>query len=237
VSAVFLSPSYVAQEELRGVADLVEGFPGVPTVALISRHDATSSCRLLQLGAHGVRRLVDLNGRHGWRQLRDLMTHPTSPTAASILERLVPALGDPSIDCRGLFEIMVRVAPTTTTVVSLAEQVRVSSSTFVSRFLRARLPSPKKYLVRVRLLYAARLMEVPGLSLADVAYRLQYSSPQSFGRHLRAVLGITASEFRARYRFETSLEEFLGRLIVPFRSRFSTFHPLDQGVGIPGRTW
>lgn len=237
VRAVFVSPSYVQREELPRVADLVDGFPGVPTVALVSRHDAIASRRLLDLGAHGVRNLVDLNGRHAWQFLRDLTSHPTSPTAARILGRLTPALGDPTLDCRAVFEVMVRTAPTVCTACSLAEYLRVSSSTFTSRFLRAKLPSPKQYLVGVRLLYAATLLEIPGLSVADVAYRLQYSSPQSFGRHLRTVLGVTASEFRLRYRFGGALDDFLGRLVVPFKRRFSTFHPLDQGVGIPGRTW
>ncbi len=237
VRAVFVSPSYVGREELHHVADLVDGFPGVPTVALVSRHNAIASRRLLDLGAHGVRNLVDLNGRHGWQFLRDLTSHPASPTAARILRRLIPALGEPTVDCKAVFEVVVRTAPTVVTARSLAKYLRVSPSTFTSRFLRAEIPSPKRYLAGVRLLYAATLLEIPGLSVADVAYRLQYSSPQSFGRHLRSVLGVTASEFRVRYRFDEALNDFLGRLVVPFRSRFSTFHPLDQGVGIPGRTW
>ena len=60
----------------------------------------------------------------------------------------------------------------------------------MSRFARAGLPSPKNYLAAIRLLHAAFLFETAGLSVADVAYRLEYSSPQSFGRHLRAMLGL-----------------------------------------------
>jgi transcriptional regulator GlxA family with amidase domain len=237
VNAVFVSPSCVSHRELPQVADLVEGFPGVATVAVVSRHDAVSSSRLLDLGAHGVRKLVDLSGRHGWQYLRDFVSHPASPTAARIFARLVPALGDASGDCRTVFEVMVRIAPTVSTVRAMAQYLQVAPSTFMSRFLRAGLPSPKQYLAGIRLLYAAALLEVPGLSIADVSYRLQYSSPQSFGRHLRTLLGMTATEFRARFRFRVALEDFVVRLIVPFRSRFPSFHPLDLGVGFPGRTW
>src|SRR5439155_16581475 len=49
----------------------------------------------------------------------------------------------------------------------------------------------------MRLLHAAYLFLNPGLSVSDVAYRLDYSSPQSFGRHLKAMLGVTAGEFRS----------------------------------------
>ena len=234
VSAVFVSPGCVTKDELPRVARLVDGFPGVSTVAVVSRHDRASSERLLELGAFGVRRMVDISAYDGWRYLRDLVSHPSSPTAARIFNRLIPALGQPTEDCRALFEAFVRLAPAVTTVKGLTGRLEIHHSTFMSRFLRSSLPSPKRYLVAIRLLYAAAFMEIPGLTLTDVAYRLQYSSPQSFGRHLRNVLGMTAGEFRARYPFDVALEEFLERLIVPFQHEFGTFHPLDQGVGSLG---
>jgi AraC-like DNA-binding protein len=104
----------------------------------------------------------------------------------------------------------------------------------MSRFFRAQLPSPKRYLAAIRLVYAAGLLESPGLSISDVAYQLEYSSPQSFGRHLRAVLGLTAGEFRRRYPFPTALRDFVERMILPFRRALRTFHPLDDGVESPG---
>ena len=84
---------------------------------------------------------------------------------------------------------MIRLAPETPTVTALAQQLSVRPSTLMSRFARAGLPSPKNYLAAIRLLHAAFLFETAGLSVADVAYRLEYTSPQSFGRHLRAMLG------------------------------------------------
>jgi hypothetical protein len=89
----------------------------------------------------------------------------------------------------------------------------------------------------VRLVYAAALLEAPGFSIADVAHQLEYSSPQSFGRHLRNALGMTAAEFRRRYPFRQALKDFITRLIVPFRPAFRSFHPLDHGVGDPGTDW
>ena len=237
VQAVLVSPACIMPDELPRVASLIDGFPGIPTVALISRHDSRSSERLLELGAHGVRKLIDLSHKNGWRYLRDLVSHPTSPTAARIFRRLNPALECATPDCRRVFEAVVRVAPGVTTALRLAEHFNVLPSTFTSRFLRAGLPSPKRYLAATRVLYAAALFEVPGLSVADVAYRLQFSSPQSFGRHLRTAVGTTAGEFRIRYSFELALDDFVRRLVDPFRDTFRTFHPLEPGVGYLGQTW
>lgn len=237
IRAVLVSPRLVPREDLAGVAALVRQFPGVPTVAVVSEHDALSSERLLALGASGVRRIVDVTERDGWRHLRELVTYPVSPTAARILTQLIPALGEPTEDCRRFFELIVRRSPTLPSVRSLTRELRVRPSTFMSRFFRAGVASPKRYLTSTRLLYAAELFQTSGLSIADVAYRLDYSSPQSFGRHVRAIAGITAGEFRRRRTFEGALEDYIVRLILPYRATFRTFHPLEHGVAGFGHRW
>jgi AraC-like DNA-binding protein len=136
-------------------------------------------------------------------------------------------------DARLFVEAMIRLAPDTPTVTALAERLYVRPSTLMSRFARAGLPSPKNYLSAIRLLHAAYLFEASGLSVADVAYRLEYSSPQSFGRHLRAMLGVTALEFRRRFPFPVALERFVELMVEPYRDEWRDFHPV-AGVGPSG---
>src|SRR5881396_1815032 len=121
----------------------------------------------------------------------------------------VPALDEGTGDVRAFFEAVARLAPVLSTVRRLARHLRICSSTLMSRFYRANLPSPKTYLAGMRLVHAAYLFSNPGLSVADVAYRLDYSSPQSFGRHLKAMLRVTAGEFRRRFPFDVSLERYV----------------------------
>jgi len=228
VGAVLLSAGFVPPDQIPTVASLVRGFPGVPAVAVVARHDGRSTERLLDLGASGVRRVVDLSERDGWRRLRDLVVHPASPISAAILAGVMPELDRVPEDCRLFFQSLIRLAPGVGTVRTFCRRVGVRPSTLMSRFFRARLPSPKQYLSSIRLIYVAALLEVRGLSVADVAYRLEYSSPQSFGRHLRALTGLTASEFRRRTSFAGSVERFRADLIVPHRAVFRRFHPLNN---------
>jgi AraC-like DNA-binding protein len=79
------------------------------------------------------------------------------------------------------------------------------------------------------------LFETSGLSVADVSYRLEYSSPQSFGRHLRAMLGLTASEFRRRFPFPNALGRFLELMVSPYVPIWRTFHPIAAGSWDGGR--
>jgi AraC-like DNA-binding protein len=100
----------------------------------------------------------------------------------------------------------------------------------MSRFARAELPSPKNYLAAIRLLHASYLFETAGLSVADVSYRLEYSSPQSFGRHLRAMLGLTAMEFRRRFPFPVALARFIELMVEPYVTIWEAFHPVAAGT-------
>jgi AraC-like DNA-binding protein len=230
VDALVLSVHACRGDELPVVARFVREFPAIPAVALVSRHDHTASDTLLKLGATGVRSAIDCTEPAGWRRLRDLIGHPASPVAARILSRLVPALVDATGEVRTFFEAVARLAPVLSTVRGLTRHLRVCSSTLMSRFYRAGLPSPKTYLAGMRLLHAAYLFSNPGVSVSDAAYRLDYSSPQSFGRHLKAMLGITAGEFRQRFPFDVALERYVDLLITPYRETLRAFCPLDAGL-------
>jgi AraC-like DNA-binding protein len=226
VDAVLLSVRQCAEERTDIVDQLVRGFPGVPTVALVTGHDSTVSETLLRLGATGVRQVVDVTAASGWARLRQLVAEPASRAAARILSPVFHALPGLPPDARIYLELLIRVAPDTTAVRTLARRFQLKPSTMMSRFSRAGLPSPKTYLAAIRLLYAAQYFEGGGRSVSDVAYRLDCSSPQSFGRTLRAMLGITPGEFRRRFPFPAALERFLSQLVSPYQSIWARFHPL-----------
>jgi len=228
VDAVLLSVHRCGTSQLDALGSLVRGFPGIPTVALVSRHDAEGSVALLHLGATGVRQVIDVTGPDGWHRLRQLLGQPATRDVARIQGPVVAALGEVPPDAKLFFEALIRLAPDVPTARGLAERLGVRASTLMSRFLREGLPSPKSYLAGMRLVHAAVLFERPGYSVADVAYRLDYSSPQSFGRHLRNLLGVTTSELRRRYTLESALERFIGLMVVPYREAWSRFRPLAK---------
>jgi AraC-like DNA-binding protein len=229
VDAVLVSVHRCPPEQVEAVSHLVREFPGIPTVALVSQHDPGATEMLLRLGASGVRQVVDVTSPAGWNRLRLVVGQPATRAVARIQAPILAALADAPPDARLFLEALIRLAPETATVTALAERLFVRPSTLMSRFARAGLPSPKNYLAAVRLLHAAYLFQAAGLSVADVAYRLEYSSPQSFGRHLRAMLGITAVEFRRRFPFAVAQERFVELMVEPYREVWRTFHPVAVG--------
>ena len=135
------------------------------------------------------------------RKLRALLTRPEAHVEQRILDALRSELDDATEDMRMFLYDLVRAAPIISSARALSERAGLNAAALNSRFFRASLPSPKTYLGAVRVLYAAAILEDARVSLAQVAIRLHYSSPQSFTRHLRERFHIPASEFRARYSF------------------------------------
>jgi AraC-like DNA-binding protein len=230
--AVVMSVSCCGERQLARVANLVREFPRVPAVAVITESESSSAQKVLSLGHSGVRTLIDLRRPAGWTELRSLiMTTRAQDIQRIALSQLVSDLRGVPDDCWKFFEALFTVPSTVNSVRLLAKHLRVVSSTLMSRFHRSSLPSPKKYLSMARLVRAAEMFENPGLSIANVADHLDYSSPQSFGRHVRCTLSLSATEFRARYDGEGMLQRFREELVLAHMATLRTLRPLTSPFG------
>lgn len=226
--AVVLSVARCDHRARAGVAALVREFPRVPTIALLTQLDRSTPHTMLSLGSTGLRQLVDVRDADGWRELRDyLLNARGDDIQREALGALAIDLSSVHRDCWRFFEALFVSAPRVSTVRMLARELDVLPSTLMSRFFRARLPAPKQYLATARLVRAARLFENPGFSVANVANHLDYSSPQSFGRHVRTVMQLTAVQFRERYDGEGMLQHFRDSVILPYLDQLRDLRPLN----------
>jgi AraC-like DNA-binding protein len=227
-AAVIVSVSRCTQRDAASrVARMVREFPRIPAVALLTQLEPQTAQTVLTLGQSGVQRVIDVRHPAGWSELRRLLTvDRISGIQRLAVTRLATDLAGAPADCWRFFETIFQCPPNVSTVRMLSTYLGVLPSTLMSRFFRARLPAPKRYLAVARLTRAASLFENGGLSVANVSNYLDYSSPQSFGRHIRTILGITAMEFRRRYDGEGMLDRFRQDLVVPHLGVLRSFHPL-----------
>lgn len=212
------------------IASIVRDFPRVTAVALLTDADAVALAAVLSLGRSGVRTLIDARVPAGWHALRDVLARRVdraSPVESVATSRLSHDLRDAPADCQRFFFSLFAVPSEFTTVRALARALEVTPTTLVSRFARKRLPSPKAYLAMARLTRAAALLEDPAASVAAVATHLEYSSPQSFGRHLRLRLQLTPSAFRKSFDGERMLEHFRRTLVLGYLPTLRMFSPLS----------
>lgn len=217
VGAILLGVVRCGQQLDRRVASVVREFPSVPTVALLGAQAPTAEA-LLRIGNAGVTRLVDVRIPAGWSQLRRIMASEAARTAdRNALSCIRDELAPISEDTWVFFEALFAASEHNGTVQALSLRLQLLPSTLMSRFFRAKLPAPKRYLAYARLLRAARLFEDAGHSVSDVANALEFSSPQSFSRHVHCLLGISATEFRRTYSEKRMLEQMLSELVRPHR--------------------
>jgi AraC-like DNA-binding protein len=234
VHAVLLSVSYAGGQATR-VASLVREFPRVPAVALLSELGVKTPHAVLALGHSGIRRLVDVREAAGWRELRGaLMADSDDGGLRSALGQLSIDLAGAPDDCWRFFETIFTCSSRVGNVRQLARGLGVLPSTMMSRFFRLGAPAPKRYLAMARLVRAARLFENSGFSIANVANHLDYSSPQSFGRHVRTLLHLTAGEFRHRYDGAGMFERFRAELVLPYLGVLRVLRPLTAPPGWVG---
>jgi AraC-like DNA-binding protein len=223
---VLISVTKYGSQSSSRVAAMVREFPRVHAVALLTETQNSTPHTTLALGQLGIRTLVDARMPSGWQTLRNLLaSQGSSDLQRSALAQISLDLPGVSKDCWRFFELLFDSSPRISTVRQLARHLNILPSTLMSRFFRAELPPPKRYLSLARLIRAARLFENPGLSVARVANHLDYSSPQSFGRHVRTVMKMSPVKFRSTYDGQGMLQFFRTELILPYVDVLCTFRP------------
>ncbi len=226
VSAVIVSVARYQTQDAFQVARLVREFPGVPAVALLTSSEPRTTQSVLALGRQGVRALVDARDPKGWRELRQLVDNERQEHIEQHAALRVRAdLAGAPEDCLRFFDAIFQSPSYVSTVQQIARANGVLPSTFMSRFFRVKLPAPKRYLAFARLVRAARLFENPGLSITHVANQLEYSSAQSFSRHVRLHLSCTPMDFRRMYDGERMLDTMREQLVLPYLDTLRQFEP------------
>jgi AraC-type DNA-binding domain-containing proteins len=223
--ALLVSPNAIVAERKQVVASLLGKCSGLVTVAIVKEPTPLANQRLLELGALGVRQVIDLSGSAGWNSLRDLVAVASEGATPVLLAQIMASLTDASPESCRFMETLIRRAPHVRTVRELSRDLGVHPSSLMSRFYRSQLPAPKRYLAAARLLYASAFFESSPASIASISNRLDYSSPQSFGRHVRLMMGMTASHFRYRFSQQRMVDHFIAALITPHRHALRSFDP------------
>lgn len=209
------------------ITAMVREFPRVSAVALVSNAVSDAPRLALSLGSSGITQLVDVREPQGWHELRRLLLNARgTEVQREALTQLAIDMAGVHPECWRFFEALFLAPPKLSTVRALSAQLGVLPSTLMSRFFRTGLPAPKRYLAEARLVRAARLFENPGFSIANVANHLDYSSPQSFGRHVRTLLDLTAGQFRERFDGAGMLLHFRETLILPHLATLRHLRPL-----------
>lgn len=231
IDAALVSAALVRAADVPTLSALVRDFPANRVVGFVAEvEEAQALAGALAFGQAGVTALVDVRTVAGWSALRNAFDgrRLADPFVQRAVRELAGCETDGEAACTagwGQF-LAAAFSPRIASAKQAAASLGVYCSTLTSRFYRAGLPSSKRYIAYARLVWAARLGETPGLSISAIAHRLDASSPQSFGRTVRTMLGLTAADFRRQFDGAAMLARFRAELIEPYRDNLRTFDPL-----------
>ena len=82
----------------------------------------------------------------------------------------------------------------------MAERSGLTARTFKRRFKTATGESPISYVQRLRVERAKRHLEQGGEPIEEIAWAVGYEDPASFRRLFKRLTGLTAGEYRRRFR-------------------------------------
>ena len=241
-SAAIISAGRVADQNAPLVSSIVHGFAGIPVLGLVLHADGDALIEGARaLGELGVTEVVDGRRCSGWNRLRASLDAEVilDPARRAAMIAIEAELGDATIGCKRF--LLETFASTTAKVNDLASRLNVVPSTLMSRFQRARLPSPKQYLRYARLVRAAFLGEARGRSCSEIAHQVNASSPQSFGRSVRLLMRMSVVQFRYSFNGDAMVRIYLRDMITPHREILRSFDPIiltgerNRGLTLPSQ--
>lgn len=231
--AAIVSAARIEESDAAALSTLVRGFPTRQVVGLIGDVSEKDALRaVLIFGRVGIHAIVDVRAANGWRDFRDVFNCASQPNAfiRDAVAAILAEIGDhesAAINGRNEF-FRLAFSTRVTNAKDLAKRLGVLPSTLMSRFFRAGLPSPKRYVATARLVWAAHLGESPAMSVAAIADRLNASSPQSFHRVVRSLMRMSATEFRNAYSGPAMLQVFRAQLVTPYRDALHRLDPIAE---------
>lgn len=208
VEVVVVDPLHKGRVDMAPISRLRERYPSVPVIIYTEfRTDLADS--LLTWGDAGVCGASFLEQNDSAWDLSRLVRLATGRSAAEqillILERELPALDE---EVRRVLRVGLYEATTLHTVKSWAHIAGFSRRSLYRLFANANLPTPKTCLQWLRLLYAAKALSDPGVTVEDVVLRMQYSALSNFWSHVRKIVGLTPTELRWRVTVDELADRF-----------------------------
>jgi AraC-like DNA-binding protein len=165
---------------------------------------------LFALGRLQVDGVLPVTGRERGTEMSSATERALARAAAArvvrTLEDRLPAF---AVDCLGWAVDHAEEQPR---VDDLAEAVGVSPRALARDLRDQDLPRPNQLLVWGRLLQAARLLQEPGATVDQVAYRMGYSTGGALRRAIKRGTGLTPGELVRRGGLAAALDRFVAEL-------------------------
>ncbi len=212
-AAIVLVDPYLGRSNGGGPAPelyaLLRSFPSATVVAALEVPPGGYR-DLWTLGEWGVAEIIQMDeDTSGSALRRRLLSARGQPLRVLLSQELpFPLTGR----ARTILDAAVETVMTGGHPRDLAKTLSFSPSTLLRWCGRSQLPTPRRLLLWMRVLFAAALLDDPGHSVFSVGLACGYSGDQALRRALRSVVPHTPTELRRKGAFATVSQAFIEEL-------------------------
>lgn len=209
---ILVDPFYGVRSRVTPSSDLqeiLEAFPSSTVLAAVDS-DPDHYHVFWKLGEWGVSEILQVDEERSDVAIRRRLRE----TRAQPLRRLLASESSYRLTgrARTILDAAVETVMRGEHPRALAKKLGFSPSTLLRWCQRSQLPTPRRLLLWMRILFAAALLDDPGHSVSSVGRACGYSGDQALRRAIRAILPYTPSELREMGAFETVSKAFFEEL-------------------------
>lgn len=212
-AALVLVDPYFGELNGRGpsphLSHLLKAFPSA-TVVVAMESTPSRYADIRQMGEWGVAEVLQLDEDTSRESVRRRLLSARGQPLRRLLAH------DPGFPLTGRARALMDAAVETVMMGGyprdLARTLGFSPSTLLRWCERSQLPTPRRLLLWMRVLFASALLDDPGHSVFSVGLACGYSGDQALRRAIRAVLPLTPTQLRQAGAFETASNAFFQEL-------------------------
>jgi len=212
-AALVLVDPYFGEMNGRGpsphLSHLLKAFPSA-TVVVAMESSPSRYPDIRQMGEWGVAEVLQLDEDTSRESVRRRLLSARGQPLRRLLAH------DPGFPLTGRARALMDAAVETVMMGGyprdLARALGFSPSTLLRWCERSQLPTPRRLLLWMRVLFASALLDDPGHSVFSVGLACGYSGDQALRRAIRAVIPLTPTQLRERGAFETASNAFFQEL-------------------------
>ena len=231
LSVVVLNPAADGTMDVARACRLIRNYASVPFVAYVPV-DAPFVRGVAYMSSEGLQDVIVYRSDDSPIRLHDLLERVSwVPEVSALFGHLLPwvrRLPEPIVDV--LIDDL-RQPRKFSSAEDMAAAANITLSFLYRSFRKARLNSPKSFVIGARVFRGYLYLRDDGSSIGDVAAKLGYKHPRIFARHIECVLG----ECPSRVRHSLSSAEVSRRVLEWFAcpDREPASYPECDAIEIP----
>jgi len=196
LSVVVFNPAADGTMDVARACKLIRNYGSIPFVAYVPV-DAPFVRGIAHMSSEGLEEVVVYRSDDSPTRFHDTLERVSSvPEVSALFGKLLPWVRPLPLSLMEVLFDALRQPHKYSSAEAMAAAANITVSGLYRSFRKAKLNSPKSFVIGARVFRGYLYLRDAGFSIGDVAVKLGYTHPRIFARHIECVLGECPSKVR-----------------------------------------